>query len=163
MNYAHVFEHCFAGLKPHQISEIVAKAIENLTIRAVSEGKQIIVKGQQDEEITCDLQWTSEAVGNIVKNALDHTSIGGRICISWERSLAMVRILIADDGVGIAPEEMHHIFKRFYRSSNSKDTQGVRLGLSLAKSIVEGQGGVISVQSTLNFGTTFTLSFLTEM
>jgi len=148
---------------PHRISEIVARATENLTTRAVSEGKQIIVKGRQDEQITCDLQWTSEAVGNIVKNALDHTSIGSHICISWERSLAMVRISIADDGMGIVPEEIHHIFKRFYRSSNSKDTQGVGLGLSLAKSIVEGQGGVISVQSTLNFGTTFTLSFLTGM
>lgn len=148
---------------PHQVSEIIAKAIENLTTRANCEEKQIIVKGHRDEQITCDLQWTSEAVGNIVKNALDHTDTGGHICISWERSLAMVRILIADDGVGIAPEEIHHIFKRFYRSSNSKDTQGVGLGLSLAKSIVEGQGGVISVQSTLNFGTTFTLSFLTGM
>ncbi|QAT39159.1 HAMP domain-containing sensor histidine kinase [Clostridium sp. JN-9] len=148
---------------PHRISEIIAKAIENLTTRALSEGKQIIVRGQQDEQITCDLQWTSEAVGNIVKNALDHTGIGGHICISWERSLAMIRISIADDGVGIAPEEIHHIFKRFYRSNNSKDTQGVGLGLSLAKSIIEGQGGVISVQSTLNSGTTFILYYLTEM
>lgn len=148
---------------PHRISDIIAQAIEELTTRASSEAKQIIIRGQPDEQVTCDLLWTSEAVGNIVKNALDHTSTGDHICISWERSLALVRISIADDGAGIAPEEIHHIFKRFYRSKNSKDTQGVGLGLSLAKSIVEGQGGVLSVQSTLNFGTTFNMSFLTEM
>ena len=148
---------------PHQISEIVAKAIENLTIRAAREKKQISVNGQPDEQLICDLQWTSEAVGNIVKNALDHTSPGGHICVSWQRSLAMVRIKIADDGAGIAPEDIHHIFKRFYRSKNSKNTQGVGLGLSLAKSIVEGQGGTLSVQSVLDQGTTFILSFLTEL
>ena len=148
---------------PHQISEIVAKAIENLTIRAVREKKQIIVKGQPDEQLTCDLQWTSEAVGNIVKNALDHTNSDGYICISWEKSPIMIRLKITDNGTGIAPEDIHHIFKRFYRSKNSKDTQGVGLGLSLAKSIVEEQGGTLSVQSVLNRGTTFILSFLTEL
>jgi signal transduction histidine kinase len=149
--------------KPHRISEIVARAVENLTTRAINEEKQIDVSGQPDGQLTCDLQWTSEAVGNIVKNALDHTSPQGHINISWEQSPAMVRIKIADDGAGIAPEDIHHIFMRFYRSKNSKDTQGVGLGLSLAKSIVEGQGGTLSVQSTLNCGTTFTLSFLTEL
>lgn len=147
----------------YPVSEIVEKAIENLTTRAACENKQIIVNGLPDEQLTCDLQWTSEAVGNIVKNALDHTSSGGHICVSWQQSLAMVRIKIADDGAGIAPEDIHHIFKRFYRSKDSKDTQGVGLGLSLAKSIVEGQGGTLSVQSVLNRGTTFTLSFLTEL
>lgn len=148
---------------PHQVSEIVEKAIENLATRAVREEKQIVVNGQPDEQLTCDLQWTSEAIGNIIKNALDHTNSGGHIRISWEKSPVMIRLKITDDGTGIAPEDIHHIFKRFYRSKNSKDTQGVGLGLSLAKSIVEGQGGTLSVQSVLNRGTTFTLSFLTEL
>lgn len=148
---------------PHRISDIIAQATTELTTRASCEEKQIIITGQQDDQITCDRQWTCEALGNIVKNALDHTSAGGRICISWERSLAIIRISITDDGEGIAPEEMHHVFKRFYRSKNSKDAQGVGLGLSLAKSIVEGQGGFLSVHSTIHLGTTFTLSYLTEM
>lgn len=148
---------------PHRISDVIAQAIEDLTTRASREEKQIILSGQEDEQITCDLQWTREAVGNLVKNALDHSSIGGQIFISWQRSLAVVRISITDTGAGIAPEDIHHIFKRFYRSKNSKDTQGVGLGLSLAKAIVEGQGGVLSVQSTLGNGASFTLSFLTEL
>jgi signal transduction histidine kinase len=147
---------------PYLLSEIVEQAIEELTTRANCEQKQIIVNGSPKEQITCDLQWTSEAIGNIVKNALDHISPGGHIQIFWERSPAMVRISIADDGTGISQEDIHHIFKRFYRSQNSTDTQGVGLGLPLAKSIVEGQAGILSVLSTKNVGTTFTLSFLTE-
>jgi signal transduction histidine kinase len=149
--------------KQHRIIDIVDKAVEELTTRADNEQKRIVINGQKDLEINCDLQWTSEAVGNIVKNALDHTYAGGHIRISWECTAAMVRILIADDGEGIAPEELHHIFKRFFRSKNSKDAKGVGLGLSLAKSIIEGQGGILSVQSTPNSGTSFTISFLTEM
>ncbi|MEA4972367.1 MAG: HAMP domain-containing sensor histidine kinase [Candidatus Metalachnospira sp.] len=144
------------------VSEIIEHAVGELTTRAAREDKEIVI-GQTDEQVFCDFQWTSEAVENIVKNALDYTSAGGQIHISCESSLAMVRICVSDDGAGIAPEDIHHIFKRFYRSRKPKDTQGVGLGLALAKAIVEGQGGIISVQSMQGCGTTFTLSFLTEL
>lgn len=146
-----------------QISELILQSINELTTRAKNEEKKIVIDGPPDEKIICDIGWTGEAIENIVKNALDHTDTGGIIHISWERSPVMIRISITDNGNGIAPEDIHHIFKRFYRSKNSLDRQGVGLGLSLAKSIVEGQGGNISVQSNINEGTTFRLSFLTEM
>lgn len=145
------------------VNEIVADAVSELTTRARLEGKQIIADGDPGQMISCDRGWTSEAIGNLVKNALDHTGTGGVIHITWENTPAMSRILVSDDGSGIAPEDIHHIFKRFYRSKYSLDTPGIGLGLPLAKSIVEGQGGVISVQSNLGQGTTFTLSFLTEL
>ncbi len=147
----------------YDVSEIILRSVNELTVRAVAEGKEIRIAGGPVQKLVCDMEWTSEAIGNIVKNALDHTQSGEIVCISWERSPAMLRIFISDDGSGIAPEDIHHIFKRFYRSRHSLDTQGVGLGLSLAKSIVEGQGGIISVQSGLNEGTTFILSFLTEL
>ncbi|WP_342758227.1 HAMP domain-containing sensor histidine kinase [Kineothrix sedimenti] len=146
-----------------RISELIHQAISELTTRAVGERKEITIDGSPEETIICDKQWTREAVGNIVKNALDHMDLGGKINISWNRTPAMIRVIISDNGSGIAPEDLHHIFKRFYRSKKSLDTQGVGLGLSLAKAIVEGQGGIISVQSTLHEGTVFTLSFLTEL
>ncbi len=70
-----------------------------------------------------------------------------------------------DNGVGIHPEDLHHIFKRFYRSRFSKDTQGIGLGLPLAKSIVEAHNGTITVESNLGKGSIFTLDFfkLTNM
>lgn len=145
------------------VNELIGYSVRELTTRAENEGKHITIDSSADEMVLCDMEWTSEAIGNIVKNALDHTGQDGKIHISWERSPAMVRIYITDNGLGIAPEDIHHIFKRFYRSSKSLDTQGVGLGLSLSKSIVEGQGGIISVQSQPNEGTTFTLSFLTEL
>ncbi len=146
----------------YNVAELITLSINELTTRAKGENKQILIDGDFKQQIICDLEWTSEAIGNIVKNALDHTMPGGNIHITWEQTLTTTRIFIADNGNGIAPEDIHHIFKRFYRSKRSLDTQGVGLGLPLAKSIIEGQGGLISVQSELNEGTTFTLSFLTK-
>ena len=146
-----------------RISELISLSINELTTRAESEQKQIRIEGNTEKQLVCDLEWTSEAIGNIVKNALDHVRPGGVIRITWERTPVIFRIFISDNGSGIAPEDIHHIFKRFYRSKRSLDTQGVGLGLALAKSIMEGQGGLISVQSEVNEGTTFTISFLTEL
>lgn len=141
------------------LSELVSHAINELTTRAASEDKEIILEGSSEKSLPCDPSWTVEAIGNIVKNALDHTNSSGTIHISWDTSPVTTRIMISDNGHGIAPEDIHNIFKRFYRSSKSSDTPGIGLGLPLAKSIIEGQGGTISVQSTPLTRTTFTLLF----
>ena len=140
-------------------SELISRALRELSIRAEKEGKEILLEGSPDGTLVCDMAWTSEAVGNIIKNALDHTDSDASIRISWDVSPTAARIQISDDGEGIAPEDIHHIFKRFYRSNKSLDIPGIGLGLPLAKSIVEGQGGTISVKSTPHVGTTFTLLF----
>ena len=145
----------------YSIPNILSHAISELTTRANNEKKEIVINGDLEQMLYCDIEWTGEAIGNIVKNALDHTDVGGKITISWERTPAMIRIFITDNGHGIAQEDIHHIFKRFYRSKNTSDSQGIGLGLPLAKAIVEGQGGILSVQSERLQGTTFTLSFLT--
>lgn len=147
----------------HNIKEVITQSINDLAVRAKVENKHFICEGDPDLSIFCDIDWTSEAIGNIIKNALDHTKPGSTIHISWECTPLIFRLSIADNGTGIAPEDIHHIFKRFYRSKYSLDTQGVGLGLSLAKAIIEGQAGTIAVQSELNKGTTFTISLLTEL
>ncbi len=145
-----------------RIADLVARSMADLTERARLEGKKLLTEGDSDMLLDCDPVWTVQAIGNILKNALDHTETGGIIRIFWERTPAMTKLVIQDDGSGIAPEDLHHIFKRFYRSSHSLDKEGVGLGLPLAKSIIEGQGGLISVQSAPGKGTAFTLSFLTK-
>lgn len=145
----------------YSISNILNHAINELTTRANNEKKEIVINGDLEQMLYCDIEWTGEAIGNIVKNALDHTDAGGKITISCERTPVMIRIFITDNGHGIAGEDIHHIFKRFYRSKNTSDSQGIGLGLPLAKAIIEGQGGILSVQSERLQGTTFTLSFLT--
>ena len=149
-------------IQKNPVYEVVSHGINELKVRAKRENKKIILEGDRDQTVPCDLEWTGEAIGNIVKNALDHTDSGGIVHIMWAQSPAMVRIQIKDNGCGILPEDLYHIFKRFYRSKKSLDTQGVGLGLPLAKAIVEGQKGVISVKSELGEGTAFTISFLTD-
>lgn len=144
------------------VKELIKNAISELGTRAAQEEKQLIIKGTPNLTIICDMDWTSEAIGNLVKNALDHTEAGGTIRITWKSTPTMLRILVSDNGSGIAPEGIHHIFKRFYRSKFFLNTPGIGLGLPLAKSIIEGQGGFISVQSVLHEGTTFSVSFLTK-
>lgn len=139
------------------LSDLISHAVSELTTRAASENKSILLEGSDTDTLYCDASWTSEAISNIVKNALDHMNANGTVRIKWEISPLTGIIWISDDGSGIGPEEIHHIFKRFYRSSQASNTQGIGLGLPLAKSIIEGQGGTISLQSTLHVGTTFTL------
>ena len=128
--------------------------------RARQEKKEIILSGLDDLSLFCDRDWLNEAVDNIVKNAFDHTESGAAICIAWKALPSGVQIVIKDNGCGIHPEDIHHIFKRFYRSRFSKDKQGVGLGLPLAKAIIEAHNGTIEVDSELGIGTTFTMNFL---
>ena len=128
--------------------------------RAGQEKKELAFSGEEGLLLLCDRGWLCEAIGNLVKNALDHTAEGGRFEVNWKRAANLIQIVIRDDGTGIHPEDIHHIFKRFYRSRFAKDTQGIGLGLPLAKAIVEAHGGSIAVDSAFGEGATFTLSFL---
>ena len=128
--------------------------------RARQEQKEIFLSGDDSVLLLCDRSWMMEAVDNLVKNALDHTEPGGFVRISWKQSAFAVQIAIGDNGSGIHPEDLFHIFKRFYRSRFSQDTQGIGLGLPLAKMIVEAHNGTIEADSRLGKGTVFTLSFL---
>ena len=128
--------------------------------RARQEKKKIILSGSDYLSLFCDRDWLSEAIDNIVKNAFDHTESGAVIGITWRALPSGIQIVVKDNGCGIHPEDIHHIFKRFYRSRFSKDKQGIGLGLPLAKAIVEAHNGTIEVDSELGIGTTFTMNFL---
>jgi len=128
--------------------------------RARQEKKEIILSGSDHLSLFCDRDWLNEAIDNIVKNAFDHTESGATIRVAWNELPSGVQIVITDNGCGIHPEDIHHIFKRFYRSRFSKDKQGIGLGLPLAKAIVEAHNGTIEVDSELGIGTTFTMNFL---
>ena len=128
--------------------------------RARQEKKKIILSGSDYLSLFCDRDWLSEAIDNIVKNAFDHTESGAVIGITWRALPSGIQIVVKDNGCGIHPEDIYHIFKRFYRSRFSKDTQGIGLGLPLAKAVIEAHGGAIEVDSELGRGTSFTINFL---
>ena len=142
------------------VSEIAESVKKRFLFRASQEGKEICLSGSGETAFLCDRSWMIEAISNLVKNALDHTKEGDCICMEWWVSASIVQITIKDNGSGIYPEDLHHIFKRFYRSRYSKDAQGIGLGLPLAKAIVEAHDGTIELDSALGRGTSFTMNFL---
>lgn len=141
------------------VGQLAGEAAEQLLDRACKEEKQLLLQGEERSHLVCDRSWMREALSNLIKNALDHTDPGGVIRVRWEESPAMLRIFVEDNGHGIPPEDIHFIFRRFYRSSRSSDREGCGLGLPLAKSVIEGQGGVIQVESRPGRGSRFIISF----
>ncbi|MDE7178736.1 MAG: HAMP domain-containing histidine kinase [Lachnospiraceae bacterium] len=142
------------------VSEIAESVKKHFLFRAEQEGKEIELAGNGEITLLCDRNWLMEAISNLVKNALDHTEKGGCVRMEWRAFASIVQITVKDNGSGIYPEDLHHIFKRFYRSRYSKDTQGIGLGLPLAKAIVEAHNGTIEADSILGSGTSFTMNFL---
>lgn len=145
--------------RQENLSDIMTDVERHFAFRAGQEGKQIVLNGDVSLFFSCDRNWIAEAIDNLVKNALDHTESGDSIWVTWDRLPSAVRIAVRDNGSGIHPEDLHHIFKRFYRSRYSQDTQGIGLGLSLVKAVAEIHGGTVSVDSRLGEGTTFVLVF----
>lgn len=149
----------------HRLRDFLEGCRDIFATRAAQEGKTISLACGAENSLRFDEVWLGEAVGNIVKNALDHTTAGDHIEISCEETLLATGIVVTDNGTGIHPEDIHHIFRRFYRSRFSNDRSGAGIGLSLAKAIVERHGGTIAVRSELGHGSEFRLVFpkLTNM
>ena len=142
------------------VADMMQDVEQHFAYRARQEQKEILLSESEDISLLCDRDWLIEDIDNIVKNALDHTANGDTVRIEWKALSNAVQIVVKDNGCGIHPEDLHHIFKRFYRSRFSKDKQGIGLGLPLAKAIVEAHSGSIEVDSELGRGTTFTMNFL---
>lgn len=145
---------------PENVADMIKDVELHFAYRAKQEEKEILLSGDEGISLFCDRDWMMEAIGNIVKNALDHTKGGDFVSVEWKQYASVIQIKIKDNGSGIHPEDLHHIFKRFYRSRFSKDKQGIGLGLPLTKMIVEAHKGMIEVNSELGVGTTFILNFL---
>lgn len=140
------------------VGDMMGEIEQHFSYRARQEQKTLQFSGPETTMLFCDREWFMEAVSNLAKNALDHTKSGDTVSISWRELPSQVRITVTDTGSGIHPEDIYHIFKRFYRSRFSKDTQGVGLGLPLAKAIIEAHDGMIQVDSALGRGSIFTVN-----
>lgn len=104
-----------------------------------------------------DAKWSAEALGNIVDNAIKYTPADGHVTVSVTPYQMFSRIDIADDGLGIAEEDIARVFTRFYRSPSVSNQEGVGIGLYLARQILTEQGGYIKVKSTPGKGSIFSL------
>ena len=148
------------NLKSGCIIDTVEQAVSPFGESARRKGVSLAVKIPPEIRLVHDGEWVAEAIGNIVKNALEHTPPGGEISLDAEETPLSVTVRIADSGEGMELDEIPHVFERFYRKSAGANAGNAGLGLSLAKEIVEKNGGEIFVKSSPGAGSEFTLTFL---
>lgn len=110
-----------------------------------------------DATAVFDPKWTAEAVCNLLDNAVKYTPAGGSVTVQAVSYEMFCRVNVADTGPGIPEAEQARVFQRFYRSPAAHQTEGVGIGLYLARQIAEGQGGYIKVFSRPGGGTKFSL------
>lgn len=146
--------------KQQPVYDTLAAALGGILLNA--EKKQIDVQVECPEHLDArhDRKWTSEALFNILDNAVKYTPAGGQIHVSVEGWEMYVKIDIADTGIGISEQHQGTIFKRFYREDAVHDVDGIGIGLYLAREIVTLQGGYIRVVSEVGKGSTFSVFLL---
>lgn len=140
--------------------DTVEEVAEVLESKADEAGVKMIIKGNENVLLNHDRLWLQEAVINIVKNAIEHTPDGGSVTIETLENPIYKRLEIYDTGVGISPDELPYIFKRFYKTKRTNKSDSAGIGLSIAKSIIERHGGVLEVESREGAGTKFIATFL---
>ncbi|MBD5535411.1 MAG: HAMP domain-containing histidine kinase [Lachnospiraceae bacterium] len=144
--------------KQMNVEALLTTVIENLKPAAERKHVRIKREGQKDAVLSGDYRWLTEAVTNIVKNAIEHSFTDSEIVIWVKDNAVYTAIGIRDFGEGVEEEEQKHIFERFYRSRYAKE-DSVGIGLSLAKEIIERQQGYLTVE-TREQGTLFQIKFL---
>lgn len=142
-----------------RVADMMDKICRKLAVLAEVREVELIVQGEKKVFIWGDLQWNTEALTNVVKNAIEHSRSHTAVTITIAENDVYTEIAVSDCGEGIASEEIKHIFDRFYRAGNAaKDSVGI--GLAMAKAIIEKQGGYIMVDSKEGEGTTFTIKYM---
>ena len=135
---------------------LINKSCAPLLIPIELRGQGLIIRAEGN--FYGDPAWTSEAVGNIVKNCMEHTPDGGKIEIEAAENALYSEIIIKDNGTGISPEDLPRIFERFYKGKDSDD-KSFGIGLALSRMIIAGQKGTVKAENRKNAGAMFTLRF----
>lgn len=139
------------------MSDFINQVVEPFEIGLEVKEQSLEIFGD-DFYLHRDLKWTLEAVTNVLKNAIEHTPVGGKVTITYHDNPIFSEIVISDTGDGIDKEDLPYLFKRFYRGKNPQPGS-VGIGLAMAKSIMQQQGGDILVESKQGVGSRFYLKF----
>ena len=137
------------------IARTLAESIAAVVPKADKKKIQIFVECQENLAVEHDKKWTGEALFNILDNAVKYTQAEGRVYISVCRQEIFTRISIKDTGKGIVPERQGAVFNRFYREPEIHDSEGIGIGLYLARKIITMQNGYIELESQAGQGSTF--------
>jgi two-component system heavy metal sensor histidine kinase CusS len=129
----------------------------------IADDHHVAISCSGEGQIYADPALFERAVGNLVDNALRFTPANGSIQIALAQHATDFEVAVSDNGDGIAPEHLPHVFDRFYRAESSRGSDGAGLGLALVKSIVDLHGGSARIQSEIGRGTTVTLIFPSQI
>lgn len=136
---------------------VLVLAADNLQELFTESGTSIDIPELGELAITADLEWTMEAVINLMKNCMEHNK-GGTIHCSYEQNPLYTKIMVWDEGEGFNKEDISHLFERFYRGKNASEG-GIGIGLALSKEIVERQNGTIRAGNMPGSGACFEIRF----
>ncbi len=141
------------------IDEVVAAALEQHAVEAQAKGVELVRGGQRGTRVQGDAQTLTEAISNLVANAIAYSPRGSHVGVGVRAVDGVVEIAVTDQGLGIAEAEQQRIFERFYRAdqARSRRTGGTGLGLAIVKHAVQRHGGEVRVWSQPGRGSTFTV------
>ncbi len=144
--------------KQTDVFTILSLASDNLYELFMQNGVLIDIPEMGEMNTNVDLNWTMEAVMNLMKNCMEATETGTAVHCSYEKNPLYVQIRIWDEGEGFTKEDLPHLFERFYRGEKTENT-GIGIGLSLSKAIIEMQNGIIRAFNLPNGGACFEIRF----
>src|SRR5262245_6277211 len=138
---------------------ILSRLVDTLTPLAADKGVLLMLESAPDITVVGDREWLERAILNLLDNAIKYTPANGQVTLSATVDPSHATIAVKDTGAGIPEEALPHVFERFYRAdpARAKSIDGVGLGLSLVKWIVDQHGGTIQVESSQDKGTCFTI------
>jgi two-component system sensor histidine kinase SenX3 len=145
--------------EPVSVDWVVAEAVDRSRTAAAAKEITIEVRGKHGLRVFGSGSQLATALGNLVENAVAYSDKGKTVLVTVKGDDNKVEVAVADEGIGIAPEEVDRVFERFYRSdrARSRETGGTGLGLAIVKHIATNHGGRVDATSSLGGGSTFTL------
>jgi len=147
-------------IEPFQLAELVQDIAQDLKPAASEKNIKLAVSQEEVPLVRGDIGLIERAVGNLLANSISYTPEDGSIYVEMSRTDTGVLMSVSDDGRGISPDDLPHIFERFYRGKDARDKEkgGTGLGLAIARRIIQLHGGDIEVRSEQNEGSIFTFS-----
>lgn len=138
--------------------ELLNNISERFMISAEVKGIELKLNTEGETLISCDVKYTSEAIGNLIKNCIEYTPEGGEVVISCSDNALYTAIVITDNGPGFSENDLPHIFDRFYKTTD-RESSGFGIGLAYAKKVIASQNGSLRAMNTKTHGAKYEIRF----
>ena len=139
------------------VKKLLERASEPFLIPMELRGQQLEITSGSESYVG-DFQWSVEAVGNILKNAMEHTPEGGSIKVTASETALYTELVVEDSGEGFFQEDIPHIFERFYKGKNAGESS-IGIGLALSRAIITAQNGTVKAENSPEGGARFVIRF----